>query len=64
MRRYRLDVPLSRDLSVHLEELKREVFEKTGKRVTKGELVVNILLRFFDPKTPSSQEDACLSSKK
>lgn len=47
-REYRLDVHFPRELSSKLELLKKEVFEKTRKRVSKAELVVHMVRLFFE----------------
>jgi hypothetical protein len=65
MKPYRLEIPLSRELSAKLEELKRDAEVKTGKRASKSDLAARILARFFETADSlPTQEASCSSSKK
>jgi len=47
-REYRLEVLLPRGLNQKLEQLKRDIWEEKGRRVSKSRLVVEILSDFFE----------------
>jgi len=55
---YRIDLRISPEWSAELEKLKREVYEKSGKKVSKSELIREMMKVFLEK--PSS---SCNSKK-
>ena len=56
---YRIDLRIPIAWSVELEKLKQEAYEKTGKRVSKSDLIREMMKPFLE--IPSS---SCFSSNK